>query len=829
MSASCSTTAKEISVPNIEGIRIYWRVNNRSIVKRGETIAVYSVDPQKTTDVPLEENIHSSFTGGPVIRAKVRRSRVGTASSCISSKDVTPIPTTTNNKPLLGSLIIKILSNSTQDSTFTSNENDKNQPKGSVSVTTSAASQIPILAPIDGILYIYSTKQIRENRATTAIPSIGNIKQPITSHQILGKVESCSHPKLIDSLCAICGENVIVSTTNLKNSSESSSSLGGESNNSLTVSGGITVSISSDYATTIATETISALRKARKLQLVLDLDHTLVHATADPRAEYWKYEKGRTDVHTILLPMFDGHPTMSTNTSNNTNSPLIKHFMKFRNYLAEFLESVMDKYEVIIYTAGTRAYANKTADAISRHLLNYHRKRENNDSASPYCLDEDDLYALRAKVAEMEYDAKRVTDSKRRKEKVERANEQWKQNNSTSTDKSNDNNMAIEHYDEGETKNSDQTRHENDNAHSDENTSKTLKRKRVIFSEGGSSSQDGFDLSALSSMDDPVSEAHTGKTNECYNINPIERLEILKDELKEAETRENEAIALRMKLFGSRLVSRTDVGDLGRDVKSLSRVFPCGGKMAVIVDDREDVWANADDFSSEKVTGEPPDNLLLTRPFHWLPFLGYADINNVSGVDITKQDGQNSTGTEDDTDDIQLVWTSDILSRLYNRYYSNNSSSDDDREYETVPSILRRMRQEVLGGDSKRTHIVLSGVIPINIQELAASKGMYTRPPLIRYIQALGGNIDTDVIAETTHLVAARDGTEKVKRARQVSGCSVVNVSWVMECYWSVSLRDTTPHLITNHNVCVGGKLLHATIDSSKDESDNFNLDAEYD
>ena len=46
-----------------------------------------------------------------------------------------------------------------------------------------------------------------------------------------------------------------------------------------------------------------------------------------------------------------------------------------------------------------------------------------------------------------------------------------------------------------------------------------------------------------------------------------------------AEKLEIEALELRRKMFGSRIVSRTDVGDLGIGVKSLNRVFPCGGVM----------------------------------------------------------------------------------------------------------------------------------------------------------------------------------------------------------------------------------------------------------
>ena len=51
------------------------------------------------------------------------------------------------------------------------------------------------------------------------------------------------------------------------------------------------------------------------------------------------------------------------------------------------------------------------------------------------------------------------------------------------------------------------------------------------------------------------------------------------------------------------------------------------------MDDQEDEWANA----KNNVTGwpgEPPDNLLLMKPYHWKPFMGYADVNNASGGDL---------------------------------------------------------------------------------------------------------------------------------------------------------------------------------------------------
>ena len=250
---------------------------------------------------------------------------------------------------------------------------------------------------------------------------------------------------------------------------------------------------------------------------------------------------------------------------------------------------------------------------------------------------------------------------------------------------------------------------------------------------------------------------------------------------------------------------------------------------AAIVDDREDVWAQgqANDKNYEKAasspfrrSGEPPENLLLVRPYHWKPFVGFADVNNSAGRDISTMDGKSRTAgmkngvlVDDEESEAQkerqLLWTGDILQRVHERYYSSELSEQKRREL-TVPGILREMRKEVLGDThrlgvtpkaiaaswkrKKGAHVVISGLVPLHRQTTDLT---LARPFVVRYAEDLGATVLSKVTPEITHVVAARDGTDKTLKARQmVPSCAVVRASWLMECFWSLTRRDEAPHLI---------------------------------
>lgn len=219
--------------------------------------------------------------------------------------------------------------------------------------------------------------------------------------------------------------------------------------------------------------------------------------------------------------------------------------------------------------------------------------------------------------------------------------------------------------------------------------------------------------------------------------------------------------------------------------------------MAAIIDDREDVWANAENNATGR-PGEPPDNLLLIRPYHWKPFSGFADVNNEAGVDVTKAGGEKDNRAEsiedEEQQERQLLWMGDILRRVHDRYYAA-TVSEEKRDRLSVPGILCDLRRNVLGS-SPSCKVVLSGLVPLHKQNQMAT-GATVRPSIVRYAESLGAKVMADVNSDSTHVIAARDGTEKTLKARKVPGCAVVRISWLMECWWSITRRELTPnHLI---------------------------------
>lgn len=155
------------------------------------------------------------------------------------------------------------------------------------------------------------------------------------------RISVCLHNIQYAGMCASCGKDLTVSLA--QGSSKLSDVAIIHSQPRLTVT--------MQEAQRVDKETAGRLLKQKQLSLVLDLDHTLIHAATethfhqfalqnciDPKAE---------QLHQFFLP-----------------GSSVNYFVKLRPHLKSFLEEVSRMFELHMYTFGTRMYALKVAQII---------------------------------------------------------------------------------------------------------------------------------------------------------------------------------------------------------------------------------------------------------------------------------------------------------------------------------------------------------------------------------------------------------------------------------------------------------------------------------
>lgn len=193
----------------------------------------------------------------------------------------------------------------------------------------SSAAVEDVLAPHSGTL-------------TAVAVSEGTIVQ--LSNQPIAQIQFCPHSVVFKGVCAVCGQEAepphFAESTRQRESR-------------LPVAYNATsLSVTRAEAQSVSFTTAKRLFESNRLSLVLDLDHTLVHASDDFRApEVLRHAPAASN--TSSVSSFD--LTVSSRRSS-------RMYVKLRPNLAEFLERVAARFELHIYTMGTGAYADKVAN-----------------------------------------------------------------------------------------------------------------------------------------------------------------------------------------------------------------------------------------------------------------------------------------------------------------------------------------------------------------------------------------------------------------------------------------------------------------------------------
>lgn len=165
--------------------------------------------------------------------------------------------------------------------------------------------------------------------------------------------ESCPHSVQFAGLCGICGKDM----TEVSWASASDDT--GHANINM-IHNKTTLTVSEDEASKAEEELRRRLLSNRKLSLVVDLDQTIIHACIEPTIRDWQND-----------PTNPNYPAVKDVSSFQLNDDGARsigsglwYYIKKRPGLREFLDKISEKYELHVYTMGTRAYAMNVAKIV---------------------------------------------------------------------------------------------------------------------------------------------------------------------------------------------------------------------------------------------------------------------------------------------------------------------------------------------------------------------------------------------------------------------------------------------------------------------------------
>ncbi len=178
--------------------------------------------------------------------------------------------------------------------------------------------------------------------------------QEITADTTAAMIEEdCSHSVQYAGLCAICGKD-------MKEASWASETLDADRAKINMIHDQTLLSVSQDEASKAEEATQRRLLKGRKLSLVVDLDQTIIHACIEPTIGQWQENKNSPNYEAVK-------DVVKFQLSDDAPRGLASgcwYYIKQRPGLKEFLEHIAEKYELHVYTMGTRAYAQEIAKIV---------------------------------------------------------------------------------------------------------------------------------------------------------------------------------------------------------------------------------------------------------------------------------------------------------------------------------------------------------------------------------------------------------------------------------------------------------------------------------
>ncbi|KAM6958840.1 RNA polymerase II subunit A C-terminal domain phosphatase [Aplochiton taeniatus] len=177
-------------------------------------------------------------------------------------------------------------------------------------------------------------KKVKADRSGVVKELCYQVGQVIPPGGVIVRVEECSHPIVMKGLCAECGQDL----TQLQNKNGSHQAHISTATVSM-VHSVPELMVSSEQAEQLGREDQQRLHRNKKLVLMVDLDQTLIHTTE----QHCQRMSNKGIFH---FQLGRGDPMLHT---------------RLRPHCKEFLEKIAKLYELHVFTFGSRLYAHTIA------------------------------------------------------------------------------------------------------------------------------------------------------------------------------------------------------------------------------------------------------------------------------------------------------------------------------------------------------------------------------------------------------------------------------------------------------------------------------------
>uniref|UniRef100_A0A672GS75 RNA polymerase II subunit A C-terminal domain phosphatase n=1 Tax=Salarias fasciatus TaxID=181472 RepID=A0A672GS75_SALFA len=566
--------------------------------------------------------------------------------------------------------------------------------------------------------------------------------QVIPPGGLIARVEGCSHPIVMKGLCAECGQDL----TQLQSSNGKQQSPISTATVSM-VHSVPELMVSSEQAEQLGREDQQRLHRNKKLVLMVDLDQTLIHTTE----QHCQRMSNKGIFH---FQLGRGEPMLHT---------------RLRPHCKEFLEKIAKLYELHVFTFGSRLYAHTIAGFLDPEKKLFSHRILSRDE----CIDPSSKTGNLRNLFPCGDSMVCIIDDRE---------DVWKFAPNLITVK-----KYIYFQGTGDI-----------NAPPGSREAQMLKDQNVSGKEEPTTPQPSQEVPSHDRTHPAaVADHESGQGSQTEVDSGVGSMETqVNSETNVAEEESNRTREVQKDTRSSRIHASNNLDfDLSSDSDNDSVV----GKPPSSDSDSDSRSGQAKQSGKDGVTQEPADPSKETEPSGVVlpdPELGNGCSDKrepetesqnseqsgvTTGEELLDQSMEDEEDEEDEPDhdqDDHLIYLEEVLERIHAEYYARYESFLKKQASET-PDI-RRIVPELKGKTLESTIIVFSGLYPTNYP-MESTREYY-------HAKALGAKIGKNLLLSpqdpnrTTHLIAARAGTEKVRQAQGCKHLHVVNPDWLWSC-----------------------------------------------